>query len=213
MPRILPRLDKVFSSHIRNSLDFIERVELSRVLVSRQSGKRLRISDIELSYELAYLRIFIAWEDFLEQTLIRLICGYAHSAGQEPLQPRCSYYRNILAAEAAILSGRRYKLWHDPIQVISRAQRFLLGSRFEIVISSAQSNLEKYSATRHRIAHSQKDARIQFDNASMSLSGRRYLGARPGRFLRDWQTNPIKPERWLETIAREFESLASQICH
>ena len=77
-----------------------------------------------------------------------------------------------------------------------------------MVIASNLSRLEQFAAIRHRIAHAQEHARIQFDLATMSLAAKRYKGARPGRFLRDWES---PSRRWLDAIADELKYLSVQI--
>src|SRR5712672_2619521 len=39
----------------------------------------LDLNKLELLYELAYLRFFIQWEVFLEQSFLRYLCGYSSS--------------------------------------------------------------------------------------------------------------------------------------
>lgn len=212
MPRRLPLYNNVLAQHIGASLALVLRLENARVISSRQYGQSVRISDVELAYELAFLRVFLAWEVVLEEALVRLICGYHHSGGQEPLKPTKQYFRTTSDAERALLQGRRYQLWHNPSDVMKRAALYLNNSRYEIVLASAQQRLGYFAAVRHRIAHSQKDAKQQFNQATMTLSGRRYPGARPGKFLRDWNSGAQTPERWLWTTCRELDGLATQIC-
>ena len=102
-------------------------------------------------------------------------------------------------------------MWHNPTAVILRSQQFFPASRHEVVVASSTARLENIAAVRHRIVHGQKDARLNFDNATMRLSGKRYRGARPGRFLRDWDVSSTPSKRWLESIGDELCGLASQI--
>lgn len=198
---------------VQSSVDLVRRIELAMLLARTQGANSLRVADVELAYELAYLRIFLAWERFLETSLTRLICGYHHSQGQEPLKANTFYFNKVGDAEAAILGGRAYTLWHDPAKVVQRAERWLSNSRFALVINSAHNNLIHYASIRHRIAHDQDDGRVKFDLASMALSARRYKGARPGRLLRDWQLGANPPKRWLSVLGDELGSYAAQICH
>jgi hypothetical protein len=152
------------------------------------------------------------WEVLLEGAFHRFMCGYAHSGGQEPLIVGNSYSNKISDAEATLLNGRQYLLWHNANQVISRAAGVFNNSRYEQVLASAQQRLMHFAAVRHRIAHAQQDAANKFDLASMSIAGRRYAGARPGRFLRDTKAGANPPSRWLSEIFGELEHLAQQIC-
>jgi hypothetical protein len=210
MPRSLPRYDMGFSRTTSFAISFTEHIEQTRIRAG--AGATLRISDLELSYELAFLRIFLAWEVLLENVLVRLMCGYQHSGGQEMLKTGRPYYKTLADAETAILAGRPYKLWHNPRRVIERAEAFLNGSRFEAVLKSAEASLAHYASVHHRIAHSQKHAEREFDRATMSLAGKRYQGSRPGRFLRDWIAASNPPRRWISETSDELVGLARQIC-
>jgi hypothetical protein len=210
MPRNLPRYDMSFSRSIIFAISFTEHIEQLRL--RSDAGATLRTTDVEFSYELAFLRIFLAWEALLENVLVRLMCGYQHSGGQEMLRIAGPYYKTVADAEIAILAGRQYKLWHNPRHVIERAEAFLSGSRFEATLKSAEASLAHYASVRHRIAHSQKHAEREFDRATMSLAGRRYQGSRPGRFLRDWVAASNPPRRWISATSDGLVGLAQQLC-
>jgi hypothetical protein len=214
MPRILPALADEFDSEVSKANLLARSLESAQVILS-QSGNssQIGIAAIELTYELAFLRMFLAWEVFLEEVFLRLICGYAPRGGApEPLAPGQTYRRTIGDAETDVLRGKAYRLWHNPSEVINRARGFLSGSNFELIIASKQSDLDDYAAIRHRIAHAQEHARVRFDSVTMALAARRYRGSRPGRFLRDWKTRAIPPTRYLTAISNDLAALARQIC-
>jgi hypothetical protein len=212
MPRRLPRLDGEFTRQVSTADAYIMHLEQSRAQTVGIGSSAITITDLEFSYELAFLRIFLGWEIFLESALLRLMCGYHHTGGQEPLATGMRYYAKIVDAELAILGGRNFRLWHNPNDVIGYARRVFYRSRYELVISSAFARLEHFAAIRHRIAHSQKHAQGQFDAATMALAGRRYPASRPGRFLRDWVPRTIPPTRWIFAVSQELSGLAVQIC-
>lgn len=183
-------------------------------LAAAKPGTSLRkewyVSRVEYLYEVAYLRLFNEWELFLEESFVRYLCGYVSMHGCPAPVPGGSYFGSIALAERAVLGTRDFVLWHDPITIARRAKKFLVNSKHELVISSNSGRLSDLGAIRHRIAHAQEDARRKFDGATMMLAGRRYRGGRPGRFLRDWDSN-APPVRWLETVALELKGLAGQI--
>jgi hypothetical protein len=212
MPRIIPPLDREFTRQLSLAFEFVARVEAVNMAARQDRRLALSTANVELSYELAFLRIFLAWELFLEDALTRFISGYHHSSGREPLKPGQQYFRSLSLAETAILGGGRYRLWHNPTHVISRAQTYLQNSRYELIIASAQVRIGYFAAIRHRIAHAQKHAAVEFDMTTMMLTGRRYRGSRPGRFLRDRVPSLQPPVRWISAIGSELEGLARQIC-
>jgi|GEM_PF-2488070 len=215
MPRPLPELADEFAAEIRKAEQLTCGLEAARIVLNSRSRSQshIALASLELTYELAFLRVFLAWEVFLEQTFVRLLCGYVTPSGnQEPLLPGISYYRTMAAAEVALLRGQQFKAWYNPNHVISRASSFFARGNFELVIASKQSDLENFAAIRHRIAHAQEHARRNFDAATMSLAARRYRASRPGRFLRDFRSRSVPPTRWLFSISSDLLGLARQIC-
>ncbi len=165
---------------------------------------------IEHLYELAFLRVFIEWEIFLEQTFVRYLCGYRSIHGLYP-PTAGSYCTTIFAAGSLIFGTNGFALWHNPTRVVNRSQQHLTLCPHEVVIQSNIARLEHFAAVRHRIAHGQIDAKRKFDAATMALCGRRYRGGRPGRFLRDWDRSVTPSRRWLEAVGLELVGLARQI--
>jgi hypothetical protein len=208
----MPPLANEFRSGVVRATSLAEAGEQARVMLSGfpRRVRPLYPARLELLYEMAFLRVFIEWETFLEQSFLRYLCGYQNVRGQQTMV-HGNYYGTLVAAEVAILGSRQYLLWHNPSVVISRSQRFLRAGLHEFVLASNQTRLDWFAAIRHRIAHAQPHARGAFDNATMGLNGKRYQGARPGRFLRDWNIYVTPRARWLETISNELVNLSRQI--
>ncbi len=77
MSREVASLADQFGAEVRKALGLIEATEKVRSSnPSAQVKHEFSIYRIELIYELAYLRIFVFWEQFLEESLIRYLCGY-----------------------------------------------------------------------------------------------------------------------------------------
>ena len=212
MSRRMPPYSVSLRANVREALALGQAGELVAAAnpIGSQLRREWRVSRLELLYELAYLRIFVEWERFLEETFIRYLCGY-HSAHGACVPLGGQVFGSLGLAQAAMLHGRPFALWHDPLRVVARSQRFFNNGFHEVVVGSNSVRLQHLSAVRHRIVHDQSDARLKFDNATMNFVGRRYRAARPGRFLRDWDPAVNPPRRWLETFSAELESLASQI--
>jgi hypothetical protein len=194
-----------------------EAVQLARagdIVAALPHGNSARLqwypARVELLYELAYLRLFVRWEQFLEESFIRYLCGYV-SSHPAATSRTGHFFGTLPQARAAMLGGKTFALWHNPSGVVSRTRSFLVGSTHESVVASNLQRLEAFGAVRHRIAHDQHDGRVKFDRATMILVGRRYRGSRPGRFLRDLDRTVTPPQRWLESVANELCALAVQI--
>lgn len=212
MPRKMPPLAAQFRQSVSEALALARAGDLA---AAAPVGGSLRgewhVARVELLYELAYLRIFVEWELFLEQTFLRYLCGYVSVGGHIYPPAVGSFYATLQAAETAILAGRPFALWHDPIRVIGRARQLLTRCPHESVIASHTARLVDLAAVRHRIVHGQKDAKQKFDTATINLAGRRYRGARPGRFLRDWDHSGTLARRWLSALGLELGNLAQQM--
>ena len=211
--RRLPRLDQSLRSHVAAAVAIPRAGEIARQALPVRSvaWRELHIPRLELLYELAFLRVFVEWELFLAQALLRLMCGYSASSGIATLRAGVRFSATLQAAQVSLLGKRQYLLWHNPVKTIARANARFSNSSFQTVIGSNTSRLESFAAIRHRIAHGQTDARANFDVATMQLVHRRYPGSRAGRFLRDWDTTSTPNVRWLESIGDELSSLAAQI--
>jgi hypothetical protein len=211
MPRSLPRFDLAFRTESLAALALVKRLEAAMIGASRNDPNRIRLQDVELAYELAFVRLFTTWEVVLEQIFFRLMCGFISGGTQATLRNGGAYSSTISQAEALLLNGKTYLLWHNPDFVINRAAGTFTNSNYEQVLASAQQRIKHFASVRHRVAHAQKDAAMKFDNATMALAGKRYRASRPGRFLRDWSANSNPSEQWLTLVASELERLVVQL--
>lgn len=216
MPRMMPALVAQFESRVDQALALAEKIESARARLSGSTDRALLHPErLELVYELSFFRCYLAWEEFLEESFIRYLAGYV-SAHYTPVPVSGAFYSTLPAARAGYLGGRKYKLWHDPNIVVARSQGFLIAGPHETVTNSALSDLQRFSAVRHRIAHAQDNARIEFDSAAIALIGRRVKGSKAGRFLRlDYGGgsggSAAPGYTWLQHIAGSYLSLARQI--
>jgi hypothetical protein len=208
----MPPLVGELASAVATALDLSRAGELARVHIPSSSTPKFDVSRLEYIYELAFLRMFVAWEIFLEESFHRYLCGYSSSVfGQQPTISGV-YHKSLSLAEAAVLAGAAYKLWHDPQRVEARSRQFfVVGSRHEVVMASSRTRIAHMASVRHRVAHGQDDAALKFDAATQYWVGHRYKGSRPGRFLRDHDTSSVPPRRWIETLGTELVALAGQI--
>jgi hypothetical protein len=212
MARRIPALDRKFASAVDEALQLSEAGERIRALAPPRSlvRRELRTRRLEALYETSFLRIFLLWEDLLEQSFLRYICGYESSAGAAAL--RAAKFSRLSDAETAILGTRDFVSWANPDSVISRSRQYMNGGVHETVLNSDLSRLKAFSAIRNRIAHSSDFARQQFDNATLLLAGRRFPASSAGRLLRQTAVSLPSPETWLHHIAAELKSLALQLC-
>jgi hypothetical protein len=119
----MPPLASVFRARAQEAARLAEIGEVARAEAKRGSMTRreLHPARLELLYEIAYLKVFVSWESFLEQVLIRYLCGYDSNVGKVRLRSGEQFRPNLDAAEKAVLGDRRYILWHNPQRVVDLA--------------------------------------------------------------------------------------------
>jgi len=209
----MPQFGLSFTQRVREALSLVEGAELARNQAEPGTPVRraFHAYRLEFLYEIAFLRVFTAWETFLEETFYRYLCGCFCRGVQAPLAAAQYYSTNLADAESRVLGGGQFVLWHNPAKVIQRSARFFKLGPHEAVVGSYQTQLDYLASIRHRIAHEHMNAKVNFNNASVQLSGRRYRGARAGSFLRDFNTTKTPVERWLVTLSTDLASVAGQL--
>jgi len=171
------------------------RVQLSQVLreLERQvnSGQNLVITgktfgfpqiQIEIIAEMAFLRVFMAWENFLEESFIRYLVGAASPAGYCP--ERFVNPPNMVIAEKLIKGEREYVRWNSASDVINRSDLFFKdGEPYKNVLQGATTELNEMNTIRNRIAHKSTYSKNKFTDFVRRTFGHRIRGMTPGRFL------------------------------
>lgn len=216
MARDLRPLVRALEAQIDEAAKLVHAAETIRnaVPVASRARRGFSFRQIEAMYELAYLRIFAAWEVFLEESFLRLMCGFVGGGHIHPTIAPAP--KTIQHARIALLGGRRFKPWHDPMVVVNRTQAFFspvpgVDVPHDSVVSSALVLLKDYSDVRHHIAHLTDDTCTKYHAATMRLCGARF-GRRAGRFLRSEHIDAATAirSRWLDRISIDLKALASQ---
>jgi hypothetical protein len=179
----------------------------------RACGKRpaqvLTDRRMQLLYEAAYIQMFLAWEGFLEDSFLRCLCGRLRlTTPSRLIGPR---FLTIDQAKDSVLGDSLFFPWSDPSRLRKVSKQFVVGGPHFDVVDSSYSRLVLLIAVRNRIAHRSSYSEIRFNNATMTLCGKRYPQGRPGTFLRDWDSNTAIPRRWIGSIGLELKNLALQI--
>jgi len=199
-------LDSDFVRYVDGTLTIIASTEVLWLTAPPASviRKQLKVPQLEALYEAVYLRIFSAWESFLEDVLVRFMSGYKTSAYQPVLVPGCPRSSSIKGARAYLYGAKSYMLWHDPVRSANRIAKYITGSPLEATIRSQQVRLETFAAIRHRIAHDSDDAKNKFNAAATTLASSHY-GGRPGRLLRaPDMSDPLNQPKWIRKISTEL---------
>ena len=79
----MPRFDRALHNQAQSAIAIVRAGEIAHVSGGAAIRKEWSVVKLEALYELAYLRVFAAWEMCLEAVFYRSLCGYASAAGQE----------------------------------------------------------------------------------------------------------------------------------
>lgn len=163
---------------------------------------------VDLIFELAFLKIFIAWEQFLENTFIRYMCGASSLSGKKPI--RIVSARHLDDALKVICAERPYADWASVEIVVERANRFFdNGEPYATPLQSAAVELANMRRIRNHIVHHSNKSREDFNKLLVNTYGFRPQGMTAGRFLRR-HLNVYREQR-VQEYTKTLQSLAKMI--
>jgi hypothetical protein len=197
-------------------------LSLSHVLVDLQNGinssKNLlsKIQDfgipriqLEIIVEMAFLRIFVAWESFLEESFIRYAVGAASPSGYTPNV--LTRAQNIGHALELVSSGRDYGAWNSASEVTRRsALYFQDGEPYRSALEPASIELNEMNTIRNRITHKSMNSKSKFNAFVRRKFGHGVRGMTPGRFLMTSLPNP-PPDTFLDYYIEVIKIASSMI--
>ena len=198
-PDIRPVL-RAFKEDLKKSSDLLAAV--------RKPG--LPFFQVELFAELSFLRMYVSWEGFLEESFSRFLCGATGVTGMRPNS--CAKPRSIDHAKSLLIGldrGGRYSDWSKRETVVSRAQLFFRhGGPFLAPLNAAARDLDDMRMIRDCIAHKSVTARDSMAKIVLRRTGaaNRYS---PGRFLLKIASGST--ETHMEVFSRILTLTADQI--
>lgn len=171
---------KIFHREIQKSLSLAR--DLTNFKEFRGGKYRsIHKRTVYLLVENLFLKLFLSWEQFLEQTFIRYMCGAKTSSGYSPrrfVQPP-----SLEHAINFIKRTRPYADWTVWSEVIARAELcFYKGSPFTDA-SGGEAQLDEMRIIRNRIAHSSRHSEEKFQETVLQKLGYTPRGMVPGRLL------------------------------
>lgn len=199
----LPSLHQVFGefkTEASNATKLLDKIETSPGVLHQPQ--------VDLIFELAFLKIFIAWEQFLENTFIRYMCGASSLSGKKPT--RIVSARYLDDALKVICGDRPYADWASVEIVVERANRFFdNGEPYTTPLQSAAAELANMRRIRNHIVHHSNKSREDFNKLLVNTYGFRPQGMTAGRFLRRHLN--VHGEQRIQEYAKMLESLAKMI--
>lgn len=197
-------------------------LSLSRVLIDLQNGINSSINlisriqslvipriQLEIIVEMAFLRIFIAWENFLEESFIRYAVGAASPSGYTP--DTLVHPRNIGHALELVLSGRDYVPWNSASEVTRRSlPYFQNGEPYRSALDTVAIELDEMNTIRNRITHKSVNSKSKFNAFIRRKFGHGVRGMTPGRFLLTFPTSS-PPNTYLDYYIEVIRIASSMI--
>jgi hypothetical protein len=187
---------------------FGRQISQSIQLVAALRNRGTPFFQLQQISELAFLRIYMAWEMLLEDSFTRFMCGASSLSGS---RPRCYVKpRNIDHARELLIGPKlRYADWSDAQLVIERAELIFAGGKpFALPVRAALAELNDMRIIRNCIAHRSVHTRDKFNR----LVQRRLGVARklaPGVFL--LTPSPAPPQTYLDFFSLYVSTAAQQI--
>jgi len=163
--------------------DLERNVNNCQSLITKVKNLGMPRIQVEIITELAFLRIFIAWEIFLEESFIRYLVGAKLPSGYSP--KRFVNPSNMEVAKKIILGERReYIKWNSASEVIARSEIYFKdGEPYGNVLQGATTDLDDMNVIRNRITHMSTISKDKFNNFVRRRFGHGIRGMTPGRFL------------------------------
>lgn len=161
--------------------------------------------------ELAFLRAFLAWEGFVEESFLLYLMGQVPPRGRAPR--RYAFPPNYDAAlKWVVPEGRDYAQWTHPQHVGARAERFFHGGRpFVPVLRHNQNVLEEARKIRNAIAHDSTGVREIFERLVRTKLGTLPPNLSVGGFLSTTVPANVPGVSFLDFYIGKIEFAAHQI--
>ncbi|MDQ5893935.1 MAG: hypothetical protein QG596_196 [Actinomycetota bacterium] len=142
---------------------------------------------LNLVYELAFIRCILAWVDFLFTSMCAYLTGAKGTSGRAVKSK--ARVQTLEAAEAVLVGGQRFLSWTDSGVVRKRAQIWFDGGGPYVAALSAFASYGELRTVRNRIVHKSRSAEKSFSTLRGSKYGtskaakKQQHGMGPGAFL------------------------------
>jgi len=178
-----------------------------------QRGPRLLLEEVDLIFELAFHKVFIAYEVFLENIFVGYMLG-AESPQKYKPHRYVSPQDEAHARKMILQDYSGYADWSTPSKLINRAEYcFKNGEPFKSGMSAMYSVAQDIKTIRNAISHKSIKTHDKFKEVV-----RRYLVTLPagqkitvGWFLRLQNNSTTVPQDYLDMFCQEILNFSSRI--
>ncbi|MGZ8846003.1 MAG: hypothetical protein ACXW3C_06020 [Pyrinomonadaceae bacterium] len=163
--------------------------------------------------ELAFLRVFLAWELFIEETFLLYLIGKNPPKGRAPY--RFVFPPNRKTAVGLVIpEGRDFVHWTTAQTIVARSERFFRdGKPFSPVLRGQLNALNEMRIIRNAIAHWQNIPQEKFKSLvrNKSTTGTFPKGLTIGAFLTGIIPRSTPPETFFDRYVANIRFLARKI--
>lgn len=176
----LNNIKKEFRQHMAKSFELIQ--------IANTTSPPFPKDKIYLVYELSFLKFFLAWEWFIENTFILYMLGKKTNRGYRPktyAKPKDEEH-----AYEFVREGRDYADWTSPDAIKRKAKVFFKGGEpYESPLTSVIKDIQDMKTIRNAIVHMSQESQKRFETLLREKLGHA-KAITPGEFLsHDQSTN------------------------
>jgi hypothetical protein len=206
------RLDKVLSTFTER-LDRSRRLAVNAYLWLGQAGAfqpPLRSDDVNSISEFAFLKAFLAWECFLEDSFVLYLLGKTPPRGRAPR--RYGIPPTYETAYDLVREGSPFGKWNSMPHVIQRAERFFQdGHPYRNALANNVSKFNELNTIRNRIAHTTSSAIARFEGLVRSKIGIFPARTTVGSFLATTVPQSAPPQSFFDLYLEILRASATTI--
>ena len=159
--------------------------------------------------ELAFLRSYLAWERFLEESFILYLLGKRAPRGRQPR--RFAMPPDAKTAREFVQGGREYAKW-DGAATLDRAKVFFRAGRpYANAIEPRRHLLREVQIVRNAIAHQSETARRKFEKLVRDKCGTLPPKTTVGKFLTTTVSGSNPAKSFFELYLDEVVMVAREI--
>ena len=198
---------KIFNSfnyQITKSFSLIKSME---GVGSTKINSKLQIKQAEFYeiVELSFIKIFIAWEQFLEAIFIRHLVSRGNSRVKSYINAK-----SLNHAYQIVKENRPYPDWTNRDTVLRKANLFLKnGEPYKTTLNSISSDLEDIKTIRNSIVHMSNNSQEKLKSLIRSSLSMSPSGISAGKFLLNIKNKP--GENYIEHYSNILISAAKDI--
>lgn len=164
----------------------------------------------DLVAQIAFLKGFMSWETFLEESFILYLLGTPPPIGTPPTRSIIPLDRE--KAEKIVAEGKQYADWTTADLVIQRSERFFAtGGPYPNALKIKKPTLEEIKKIRNAVAHPSTYGQDEFKKIVRNKLGSYPPGLTVGQFLTMTIPKSSPPESFLEFYVDILLFLAQEI--